>query len=154
MKAAVIFILSTVLALAGSGCGNIKRENPVDPIVSGGLTLKDQLEGSWSRDDEEKNEVYTFRQDNSIELRDYSSPGGGAVDRNASFPTTRVRIFEGTYSLVGNILTIIFTRADSSDPNETITVPSTERRPEISIKRGVLTLTENEVRRFYTTLQQ
>jgi hypothetical protein len=118
------------------------------------LTLKDQLEGSWSRDDQEKNEVYTFREDNSIELRDYSSPSGGPVDRNASFPTTRVRIFEGTYSLVGNILTIIFTRADSSDPNETITVPATERRPEISIKRGVLTLTENEVRRFYTTLQQ
>ena len=154
MKAALITILTALFSLAGTGCGDLKRENPVDPVVSGGLTLKDQLEGSWSRDDGEKNEVYTFRQDNSVELRDYSSPGGQAVDRNASFPTTRVRVFEGTYSLVGNSLTIFFTRAGSNDPNETVSVPPTGSRPEISIKRSTLTLTESEVRRFYTRLQQ
>ena len=154
VKAAFITMLSALFALAGTGCGDLKRANPVDPIVSGGLTLKDQLEGSWSRDDGEKNEVYTFREDNSVELRDYSSPSGAPIDRNASFPATRVRVFEGTYSLVGNGLTIIFTRAGSNDPNETVSVPPAESRPEISIKRNTLTLTESEVRRFYSRLQQ
>ena len=150
---AALFTTLWALLLVGSGCGEVKRGNPFDPIVNGGLSLKERLAGSWSRNDGEKNEIYTFRQDGSVELRNYSAPGGGEVDRDASFPTTRVRVFEGTYSLVGNILTVIFTRADSTDPDETVTVPPTGQRSEILIKGRTLTLTAGGVQRFYLRWQ-
>ena len=53
--------------------------DPVDPVVSGGQSLRDQLLGAWSRADDEKNEIYTFAADGRIEVRDFSSPLGATV---------------------------------------------------------------------------
>lgn len=144
---------AAVLALLASGCGELKRDNPVDPEVSGGLTLRDQLVGSWSRDEVEKNEVWVFKGDGRAELRDYASPAGGTVDRNATFPQTRVRVYEGTYTLVGNLITVYFTRAQSNDPDDKLQVPAASKAAEVAIRRNTLTLTESDGKRFYTRLE-
>ena len=146
---ALLWAAVTVTAVA---CGDLSRDNPVDPKVSGGLSLRDQLLGSWSRDDAEKNEIYTFKVDGSIELRDFTNPSGGTVDRNATYPDTRVRIFEGTFQLVGDLLSITFTRAQSNEPGETLQVPVATKKAEIGISRNTLTLDETDGRRFYTRL--
>ena len=86
-----IALMALTLATA---CGDLSRDNPVD-LGAGGQTLGDQLLGAWSRTDDEKNEIYTFTADRHVELRDFTSLTGGTVDRNATFPTTRVRIFAG-----------------------------------------------------------
>jgi hypothetical protein len=141
------------LVLGVSACGDLSRDNPVDPVVSGGQTLRDQLLGAWSRIDEEKNEIYTFTGDGRIELRDFSNPTGGLIDRNSNFPQTRVRLFSGTYTLVGNLLTIFFTQAQSNEPNDVTQVPSAQKVVEISIRRATLTFVESDGTRFYTALQ-
>ena len=145
-------LLQVAVMLAAAACGDLARDNPVDPAVNGGLTLRDQLLGSWSRDDAEKNEVYTFKVDGRVELRDYTSPSGGAVDRNATFPTTRVRVFQGTFRLVGNLLTVFFTQAQSNDPADPVQVPAFEKVLEIGIRRNTLTFTESDGKRFYNKM--
>ncbi|HJP32541.1 MAG TPA: hypothetical protein QGF95_18510 [Candidatus Latescibacteria bacterium] len=145
-------LMAMTLALTAGACGELDRNNLVDPVVSGGLTLRDQLLGSWSRADDEKNEIYTFTADGRIELRDFTSPAGGTIDRNATFPTTRVRVLAGTYTLVGNLLTIFFTQAQSNDPDDTVQVPSAQKVVEISIRRATLTFKESDGTRFYTSL--
>jgi hypothetical protein len=142
-----------LLVLGAVACGDLKRSNPVDPVVSGGLTLRDQLVGAWSRIEEDANEIYTFADDGRVELRDFTSPGGGMVDRNATFPTTRVRVFAGTYTLVGNLLTIFFTQAQSNDPADAPQVPSAQKVAEIGIRRATLTFIEADGTRYYTSLQ-
>lgn len=142
-----------LLALGATSCGELTRDNPVDPVVNGGQALRDQLLGSWSRVDAEKNEIYTFTADGRVELRDFSSPAGTTVDRNAPFPTTRVRVFAGTFSLVGDLLTIFFTQAQSNDPDDVTQVPSSQKVVEIGIRRGTLTFVESDGTRFYTALQ-
>lgn len=149
----ILTIGLALLALTTVSCGDLKRDNLVDPVVSGGQTLRDQLLGGWSRVDEEKNEIYTFTADGRVELRDFSSPIGGDIDRNSPFPTTRVRIFAGTFTLVGDLLTIFFTQAQSNDPEDVTQVPSTEKVVEISIRRATLTFAESDGTRFYTALQ-
>ena len=109
--------------------------------------------GAWSGNDAGKNEIYTFTADGRIELRDFTSLTGGTVDRNATFPTTRVRIFAGTYKLVGNLLSVTFNEAQSNDPDEVLPVPSRQKVVEISIRRDTLTFTESDGKRFYTRLQ-
>lgn len=146
--AALAAVALTILA-----CGDLARDNPADPAVSGGLSLQDQLLGRWSRDDAEKNEIYTFSADRRVELRDYTSPSGGTVDRNATFPTTRVRVYEGTFRLGGDLLSLSFTRAQSNDAADAVQVPATVRVVEISIRRNTLTFAESDGRRFYNRLQ-
>lgn len=147
-------IVLMALTLAVTSCGDLSRNNPVDSVVSGGQTLLDQLLGLWSRIEGDKNEIYTFTADGRVELRDFTSPSGGTVDRNATFPTTRVRIFTGTYTLVGNLLTMFFTQAQSNDPDDVVRVPSTQKVVEISIRRDTLTFHESDGNdRFYTSLQ-
>jgi len=141
------------LTLAATSCGDLNRDNPVDPVVSGGQTLLDQLLGSWSRIEDDQNEIYTFTADGRVELRDFSSPSVGTVDRNATYPTTRVRIFTGTYTLVGNLLTMFFTQAQSNDPDDVVRVPSSQKVVEISIRRNTLTFHESDGNRLYTSLQ-
>ena len=82
-------------------CGNFERSNPFDATVEGSITdLNALLVGTWSRADVEKNQVYTFKEDGRVELRDYSAPGEGEIDRNGSYPETLVFSFSGTYVLV------------------------------------------------------
>ncbi|SVE61852.1 uncharacterized protein METZ01_LOCUS514706, partial [marine metagenome] len=54
MRTLHVILLASGLGLAA--CGNLDRDNPMDPTVSSGLQLRDQLIGSWSRGDGEKNE--------------------------------------------------------------------------------------------------
>lgn len=105
-----------VLVVVASGCGEFERSNPLDPASGQDVNTGELLIGSWSREDAEKNEVYTFKRNGSIELRDYSAPDGGAVDRNASFPQTLVIKYSGTYNVVGNLLRISYTQVQVSDP--------------------------------------
>ncbi|MEE2659464.1 MAG: hypothetical protein VX733_13235 [Candidatus Latescibacterota bacterium] len=152
MRTLHVILLASGLGLAA--CGNLDRDNPMDPTVSSGLQLRDQLIGSWSRGDGEKNEIYSFKIDGSVELRDFTSPSGDTVDRNATFPTTRVRVFDGTYNLVGNLLTVFFTRAQSNDPNDDLQAPISRTVVEISVNRNTLIFTDTDGsnKRFYTPL--
>ena len=146
-------VVLMIIVMVAAGCGDLSRDNLTDPAVSGGQNLGDQLLGAWSGNDAGKSEIYTFRADGRVELRDFTSLTGGTVDRNATFPTTRVRIFAGTYTLVGNLLTMFFTQAQSNDPDDVVRVPSTQKVVEISIRRDTLTFTESDGKRFYTRLQ-
>ena len=145
-----IALMALTLATA---CGDLSRDNLVDPVVNGGQNLGDQLLGAWSGNDAGKNEIYTFTADGRVVLRDFTSLTGGTVDRNATFPTTRVRIFAGTYTLVGNLLAMFFTQAQSNDPDEVLPVPSRQKVVAISIRGDTLTFTESDGKRFYTRLQ-
>jgi hypothetical protein len=129
-------------------CGNFERTHPYDPRGGGVTDLTALLVGTWSRDDAEKNQVYTFKEDGRVELRDYSAPAGGVVDRNGSFPQTLVLSFAGTYYLVGNQLRINFTSVQSNDPAGQL--PSLrDKLVNIKIAGNVLTMEERDGDREY-----
>jgi len=145
-----LILVLALAAAAGFACGEVARDNPMDPSVSGGLTLRDQLIGSWSREEAQANEVYTFKVDGRAERKIYSSPSGGEVDRNAPYPATRVRVYEGTFGLEGSLLKISFTRASSNDPGDSVSPPSTLQQVTITISRNTLTLNEAGGKVHYT----
>ena len=130
-------------------CGNFERSNPFDPTVEGNITdLNTLLVGTWSRADIEKNQVYTFKKDGRIELRDYSAPGEGYIDRNGSYPETLVLSFSGTYVLAGDRLRIMFTSVRTNDPLGQ--VPSLrDKVVPIAILGDVLTMKEVDGNREY-----
>ena len=130
-------------------CGNFERSNPFDPTVEGSITdLNALLVGTWSRADVERNQVYTFKEDGRVELRDYSAPDGGAIDRNGSYPETLVLSFSGTYVLVGDRLRISFTFVRTNDPSGQ--VPSLrDKVVPIAILGDVLTMKEADGNREY-----
>ncbi|MFC1525771.1 hypothetical protein ACFL6X_03050 [Candidatus Latescibacterota bacterium] len=137
-------------ALWAGGCGEYTRDNPVDPRANGGMTLRDQLTDSWSRVEEGANELYTFKSDGRVERREFSSPTGGEVDRNAAFPLTRVRIYEGTFSLVGDQLEIYYTKASSNDTDDSVSVPPVPTTARITIRHQTLTMAGSGGTTFYT----
>jgi len=138
-----------VAALVTVGCGDLERNNPADPRVSGGIHLAEQLIGSWSLDEGDENVVYFFKTNGGVELRSYFAPEGGVVDRNAAFPQTRVITFTGTYRLEGRTLTLSFTSAQSNDPNEIPLLPRDDEVVRTSIGRDALTLEGDGRKRFY-----
>lgn len=139
------------ISLALTGCGDLERINNSDPKVTGGGTLRELLVGSWSRDDGEKNEVYVFRADGRVELRQFFSDDE-EVNRDAPFPQTLEHDFAGIYTLVIDVLTISFTSAVSFDPDETIVPPPRDIVVEIGIRGRTLTLNERDGKRLYTRL--
>ena len=142
-----------VLLFALGGCGQLDRDNPVDPRVSPAAELRQQLIGSWSREDGEKNEVYTFKGDNRVELFDYSSPDGGLADRNASFPQTLVLVYSGTFRLLGDQLYLNFSQVQSNDPaGAEPALPDEERQVELNIRLNQLILKERDGSRVYFRL--
>ena len=142
-------LVAALAAVAGTACGEFVRDNPMDP-TNGGSALAEQLIGSWSRVEVLANELYTFRRDARVELKSYSSPGDGEVDRNAVFPDTHVRIYTGTYRLVGSQLEITFSEAISNDPSEIVSVPATKKLVTVTISRNTLTLDEPGGKVYYT----
>ena len=130
-------------------CGNFERSNPFDPTVEGSITdLNAVLVGTWSRADVEKNQVYTFKEDGRVEIRDYSAPGGGDINRNGSYPETLVLSFSGTYILVGDRLRISFTSVMTNDPSGL--VPSLrDKVVPIAILGNVLIMKEVDGNREY-----
>ena len=130
-------------------CGDFERSNPFDTTVEGSITdLNALLIGTWSRADVEKNQVYTFKKDGRVELRDYSAPGEGEIDRNGSYPETLVLSFSGTYVLAGDRLRISFTSVRTNDPLGQ--VPSLRDKVVlIAISGDVLTMKEVDGNREY-----
>ena len=98
-------------------CGSVDRKNPNDPYNSNIAGLANSLVGTWSRDDTDANQVYTFKADGSVVLRDYSGAAGEQIDRNAVFPVTLVYSFSGIYQLDGNLLHMDFAAVYSNDPD-------------------------------------
>ena len=136
-----------------AGCGNFERSNPYDPAGGQVVNPAELLIGTWSREDPEKNEVYTFKRDGRVELRDYSSLDGGEVDRDASYTQTRVISFSGTYRLVGNLLRISFAEVQINDPEEMPpSLPPADKMVEVVVERDALTLKERDGDRVYTRI--
>ena len=107
--------------------------------------------GTWSRADGESNQVYTFKEDGRVELRDYTSPDGGTIDRNASYPQTLVLSFTGTYILVGDILRINFTAVQTNNPaGQTPSVR--DKQVNIRISGNTLTMEERDANRIAATV--
>ena len=132
------------LAIASIGCGSFDRDNPLDP-ESGDYVgdLETAIVGTWSMESGAENQVYVFKSDGSVDLVDYSSPTGGAIDRTASFPETRVSRFSGTYTLGGNLLRITFTSSLTNEPGaEDPTLPPAGKVSEVRITRNSLILTD------------
>jgi len=111
------FISINLLLLQIFACGSFDRKNPNDPYNTNIAGLSNALIGTWSRDDADGNQVYIFKTDGSVVLRDYSGLDGGIIDRDAVFPVTLVYSFSGTYQLNGNLLHIDFAAVYSNDPN-------------------------------------
>jgi len=142
---------ATVLFLAvwSAGCGDLGRDNPFDP--AGGIAeVREQLGGDWSHESADRNEVYVFKTNSAVELWDYSSTDGDPVNRDASWPDTRVRVFTGTYEVTGKLLGMSFTTVQSNDPNDDVAVPPTRISVEISIKKDTLTFDKAGGRVYYT----
>jgi len=153
MSSLICKLAIVALAVASSGCGEFERGNPFDPASGQEINTGELLIGSWSREDAEKNEVYTFKRNGSIELRDYSSPSGGEVDRNASFPQTLVISYSGTYTVVGNLLRISYSQAQVNDPGgQPPPLPPSDKVMSIVISSDQLILEERDGDRVYERL--
>ena len=111
------FLSITLLFLQLFACGSVDRKNPNDPYNTNIAGLSNALIGTWSRDDADGNQVYIFKTDGRVVLRDYSGSDGGVIDRDAVFPVTLVYSFSGTYQLDGNLLHIDFAAVYSNNPN-------------------------------------
>jgi hypothetical protein len=142
----LILLLPLLLA-----CGNVKRTNSYDPRGGGITDLRSLLVGTWSRDDAEKNQIYTFKEDGRAELRDFSAPKGGAIDRNGAYPQTLVFSFSGTYAIVGDLLRITFTDVQTNDPGGETPILR-DKVVNIAIKGDELTLEEPDGDRVYARI--
>jgi hypothetical protein len=144
-------LLTALLALAG--CGQPARDNPYDPQVSRYVDLQAAIVGSWGREDVEANQVYTFRTDGRVELRDYAAPGGGAVDRNAAYPQTLVLTYSGTYELAGSVLRISYSEVSTNDPAGTVpSLPAIDSRFVVRVAGAQLSLEGSDGLRFFQRL--
>ena len=129
-------------------CGNVKRANPYDPQGGGITDLRSLLVGAWSREAPEQNQIYTFKEDGRVELRDFSAPDGGEIDRNGVYPQILEFRFTGTYALVGDLLRITFTDVQANDPS--IERPLLrDKVVNIRIQSDELTLEEPDGERIY-----
>jgi len=145
--------MAVLVVVALVGCGEFERSNRFDPASGQVVNFDDLLIGSWSREDAEKNEVYIFKSNGSVELRDYSAPDGGEVDRNASFPQTLEIRYSGTYILVGNLLKISYTRVQINDPeDQPPLLPPSDKVVSIVVSSDQLILEERDGDRIYERL--
>ena len=142
----LILLLPLLLA-----CGNVKRTNSYDPSGGGITDLRSLLVGTWSRDDAEKNQIYTFKADGRAELRDFSAQEGGAIDRNGAYPQTLVFSFSGTYAIVGDLLRITFTEVQTNDPGGETPILR-DKVVNIAIVGDELTLEEPDGDRVYARI--
>ena len=147
MKTALLIaLLPLVLA-----CGDVGRSNPNDPSREDAIDLPVELVGTWSREAVEQNQIYIFKEDGRAELRDYSAPDGGTVDRNGTFPQTLVYSFSGTYMLVGDLLRITFTDVQINDPGGTLPLLR-DKVVNIRIANNELIMEETDGDRTYVRL--
>ncbi len=143
-KPVVLHVLcaATFAVLFSIGCGGLTRDNPVDPFVTGGASLSEQLIGTWTRQSGAQAQDFVFSIGQGVVRVDYTDVSGGTVDRLGSWPTTRVHTFQGVYELVGNELTMTFNDANSNDPSENLMPPAASQVVNITIRRNTLTTEE------------
>ena len=138
----VVALMATLVLLVGIGCGGVERDNPVDPFVTGGASLSEQLIGTWTRQSGAQAQDFFFGTGQGVVRDDYTDVSGGVVNRLGSWPTTRVHTFQGIYELVGTQLTMTFNDANSNDPGESLTPPAASQIVNITIRRNTLTTEE------------
>lgn len=146
--ARLVFLALFLLA----GCGRLDRDNPLDPHSPRFVDLPQLLVGSWGRNDQERNEVYVFKSDGSVQLLDFSchqQGPGDPVDRAATPPC---HTFFGNYFLEGDLLRLSFTEVQSLPGEDPPPLPRTDKIGQISIRRETLTLVEEDGTRSYTRL--
>ena len=142
-----------LVSLALTACGSVERDNPLDPKSSNFVDLETALIGRWSLETETENQVYEFKSDSSVELVDYASASGAAVDRNAGYPETIVSGFTGTYTLGGKFLRVTFTSSWTNEPGApNPSLPPAGKVSEIGVVRDLLTLTDSTGERVFTKL--
>ncbi len=142
-------LLSMVLL---AGCGELKRDNPLDPRSSHFVDLPQLLIGSWARNDQERNEVFFFKEDGAMQLLDftcYQRGPGDVVDRQTNPPC---HTLFGNYFLDGDQLTLSFTEVHTLPGQDPIQLPRTDQVSHISIRRETLTTVEEDGTRSYTRL--
>jgi len=138
-RTSIVHVLSAAaFALLLSGCGGLERDNPVDPFVTGGASLREQLIGTWSRHSGTQAQDFLFSVGQGVVRVDYTAVGGGTADRLGSWPSIRVRTFQGIYELVGTQLTMTFNDANSNDPSENLMPPAASQAVDITIRRNTL----------------
>lgn len=135
-------LFAAAFALLLSGCGGLDRDSPVDPFVTGGASLREQLIGTWSRQSGTQAQDFLFSVGQGVVRVDYTAVGGGTADRLGSWPSVRVHTFQGIYELVGTQLTMTFNDANSNDPSENLTPPAASQAVDITIRRNTLTTEE------------
>ena len=144
-----ILLLSIALLI---GCSGLERDNPLDPRSPRFIDLPQLLIGSWGRNDQERNEVFFFKDDGAVQLLDYTcyqSGPGDLVDRQASPPC---HTLIGNYFLDGDQLRISFTEVHSLPGQESIPLPRTDKVARIGIKHETLSLVEADGTRSYIRL--
>ena len=147
MKTALLIAIAPLLF----ACGGVERLNSSDPRSENFVKLRNLLVGTWSREAVEQNQIYIFKEDGRAELRDYSTPDGGTVDRNGTFPQTLVYSFSGTYMLVGDLLRITFTDVQINDPGGTLPLLR-DKVVNIRIANNELIMEETDGDRTYVRL--
>lgn len=135
-------VLLSLLLLAG--CSGPERDNCSDPHSPCFGELPQLLIGSWGRNDSERNEVFIFKVDGTMQLLDYSchqSGPGDVVDRNTAPPCYTLI---GTYFLNGEELRLHFEDVYNLPGQDPVSLPRTDRVIQIAIKRNTLTVLEGE----------
>lgn len=133
-----------------TGCGGLERDNPLDENSPRYVELSQLLIGSWGRNDQERNEVYFFKDDGAVQLLDftcYQRGPGDPVDRTTAPPC---HTLFGNYSLDGNQLRLSFTEVHTLPGQEPIPLPRTDKVAQISIRRETLIMVEEDGTRSYT----
>lgn len=134
------------------GCGDLERDNALDPRSPRYVDLAQLLIGSWGRNDQERNEVFIFKDDGSVQLLDFTchqSGPGDAVDRSATPPC---HTLFGNYFLESDQLRLSFTEVHSLPGEDPLPLPRTDKVGRIAIRRETLTLAEEDGTRSYTRL--
>jgi hypothetical protein len=135
-----------------TGCGRLDRDNPLDPHSPRFVDLDQLLIGSWGRNDQERNEVYFFKDDGAVQLLDFTCHQTGPsdpVDRTATPPC---HTLFGNYFLDGDQLRLSFTEVHTLPGQDPVSLPRTDKLAQISIRRETLTMVEENGTRSYTRL--
>ncbi len=143
--------LLSLLLLAG--CGDLDRNNPLDPRSPRFVDLPQLLIGSWERNDQERNEVYFFKDEGSVQVLDFTCHQSGPGDPVDRATTPPCHTLFGDYSLDGDQLRLRFTEVYTLPGEDPVSLPRADRLAQISIRRETLIMVEEDGTRSYTRVQ-